>query len=139
MCVARGMHLVLLVLAALVCVEYVYICVLWGLERTWCCQFLLHSLVVCVGYMCSGAWSAPGAVSAYCTCRIYWLYVLWCERTWCSQCLLHLSYVLAICVVVLGAHLVLSVLAALIYMLAICEVGCLARTSCKRGVALVKF
>ena len=59
--------------------------------------------------MC-GAWSAPGAVRACCTYRMCWLYVL------------------AICVVVLGAHLVLSVLAALIHMLAICEVGCLART-----------
>ena len=34
---------------------------------------------------------------------------------------------------------VLSVLAALVYMLAICEVGYLASTWCKRGVALVKF
>ena len=42
--------------------------------------------------------------------------VLWClERTWCCQCLLHLAYVcwLYVCVVGLGAHLVLSVLAAL--------------------------
>ena len=44
-----------------------------------------------------------------------------------------------VCVVVLGAHLVLSVFAALIYIFAICEVGCLACTWCKRGVALVKF
>ena len=71
----RGMHLVLLVLAALVCVEYTHV------------------------YMCCGAWSAPGAVSACCTCHMCLLYV---------------------CVVVLGAHLVQSVLPALV----IC-VGCM--------------
>ena len=43
------------------------------------------------------------------------------------------------CVVALGAHLVLSVLAVLIYVLAIYEVGCLARTWYKRGVTIVKF
>ena len=77
-----------------------------------------------------GAWSTPGAVSACCTWHMCWLYV---------------------CVVVLGAYLVLSVLTALgicvgymwflerTYVLAICIVGCLACTWCKRGVALVKF
>ena len=56
---------------------------------------------------------------------------------WC----LEYTYVLAVCG--LGAHLVLSVLAALgicvgymwcksTYVLAICVVGCLARTWCKR-------
>ena len=86
--VVLGVHLVLLVLAALVCVEYI--------------------CVYC------GAWSAPGSVSACCTCHLCWLCVC-CglECTWCCQCLLHLSYVLAICVVV-RAHLVLSVLAALV-------------------------
>ena len=56
-----------------------------------------------------------------------------------------------VCIVVLGAHLVLSVLTVLgicvcymwflehTYVLAICIVGCLARTWCKMGVALVKF
>ena len=45
--------------------------------------------------------------------------------------------------VVPGAHLARRVLAALGvcvgYMLALCKVGCLGRTRCKRGVALVKF
>ena len=56
-----------------------------------------------------------------------------------------------VCIMVLVVHLELSVLAALgicvgymrclehTYMLAICIVGCLARTWCKRGVVLVKF
>ena len=84
-------HLVLSVLAALVvCVGYMY--VLWCLECTWCCQCLLHLSYVSAICMCCGAWSTPGAVSACCTCRMCWLYV---------------------CVVVLGVHLVLSVLAAL--------------------------
>ena len=43
------------------------------------------------------------------------------------------------CVVALGAHLVQSVLAVLICVLVICEVGCLARTWYKRGVAIIKF
>ena len=45
-----------------------------------------------------GAWRPPGKVSACCTRRMCWLYVL-----------------------------------------ALCKVGCLGRTRCKRGVALVKF
>ena len=64
------------------------------------------------------------------------------------------TYHRQMCIVVLVAHLVLSVLAALVvcvgyiyvlwclertYVLAICIVGCLACTWCKRGVALVKF
>ena len=86
---ARGVHLVLLVLAALVCVEYIYVCVV-GLGAHLVLS-VLAALVVCVGYMCCGAWSAPGTLSACCTCRMCWLYVLWClERTWCCQCLLHL-------------------------------------------------
>ena len=48
--------------------------------------YLLRTGVYC------GACCAPGAVSACCTCRMCWLYV---------------------CVVLLGAYLVLSVLAAL--------------------------
>ena len=83
---------------------------------------------ICV--MFSGAWSAPVAVS---TCCIWHM---------CCIC---------VCAVVLGANLVLSVLAALgicfgymwclerTYVLAICIVGCLARTWYKRGVALIKF
>ena len=46
-----------------------------------------------------GACCAPGAVSACCTCRMCWQYV---------------------CVVVLGAHLVLSVLAALGHLCCLC-------------------
>ena len=58
--------------------------------------------------------------------------------TWCCECLLHLPFMLAICVcVVLDRHLVVSVgymfvCAALVFSacctVAICEVGCLART-----------
>ena len=89
-------------LAALV----VCVCVLWCLERTCCCQCLLHLSYVLAICKCCGAWSTPGAViaalsicvmfcgawsasgdvSACCTCRMCWLYV---------------------CVVVLGVHLVL--------------------------------
>ena len=78
-------HLVLSVFAALgICVGYMY--VLWCLERTWCCQCLLHLAYV---FAICGAWSAP----------MCWLYVelgvqicvgyMWCGCT----------YVLAICVV----------------------------------------
>ena len=41
-----------------------YVCVLRFLERTWCCQCLLHLAYVLA--IC-GAWSAP----------MCWLYVLW--------------------------------------------------------------
>ena len=76
---------------------------LW-LLRTWFCQYLLHLSYVCV--YC-GAWSAPGAVSACGTCRMCWLYVcIVVLRARLVLSLLHLAYVL--CFVVLGAHLVLS-------------------------------
>ena len=123
-------------------------CVLWCLLCTWCCQCLLHLsyVLLCVCFLvlsvlaavdicvsmcvCCGAWRAPGAVSTCCTWHVCSLFV---------------------CIVMLRAHLVLLVLAALgvcvgymwclehTYVLAICVVGCLARTWCKRGVALVKF
>ena len=126
-----------------------HVCVLWCLLHTVsaCCTCRMCWLYVCVVVpgahlvlsvlaalgICvifCGAWSAPRAVSACCTCRMCWLYV---------------------CVEMLGVHLVLSVLAALgicvgymwclecTYELAICIVGCLARTWCKRRVTLVKF
>ena len=73
------------VLAALVvCVAYMY--VLWCLERTWCCQCLLHLAYVLA--LC-GAWSAiwqmhhmiiPRDVFAICgawSAPICWLHVLW--------------------------------------------------------------
>ena len=117
--VVLGMHLVLLVLAALVvCVVIsVGIVVPWsapGAVNACCCTWQ------CVGY--SGAWSAPICVGCMC--------VLWClEHTWCYQCLLHLAPCvgcmcvlsapgtvsacctwhmcwLYVCIVVLGAHLV---------------------------------
>ena len=45
----RGAHLVLLVLAALVCVEYIYVCiVVLGAHLV---LSVLAALVVCVGYM----------------------------------------------------------------------------------------
>ena len=113
MCVCCDACCALSVLVALVvCVGYMY--VLWCLESTLCCQFLLHlayvlffvvlgahlvlsvlaALGICV--MFCGAWSAPGAVSACCTRHM--CYVLCClECTWCCQCLLHLACVLAIC------------------------------------------
>ena len=68
-----------------------YMCV-WCLTGTWCCQCWLHWAYVLAICMCCGAWSAPSAVSACCTLHM------------CCLC---------VCVVVLGAHLVLSVLAAL--------------------------
>ena len=74
MCVVRGTHLVLLVLAALVCVEYIYVCiVVLGAHLV---LSVLAALVVCIGYMCCGA-SAPGAFSACCTCRMCWIYMKW--------------------------------------------------------------
>ena len=61
------------VLAALViCVGYVCVVVL-GVHLV---LSVLAALVVCIGYMCCGA-SAPGAVSACCTCRMCWIYVKW--------------------------------------------------------------
>ena len=46
-------HLVLLVLAALVCVEYIYVCVVvLGAHLV---LSVLAALVVCVGYMFCGA------------------------------------------------------------------------------------
>ena len=76
--------------------------------------------------------------------------ILWClTGTWCCYCLLHLAYVLAIsvyggawqtpghmcCYRFVYAVLVFSACCTV----AICEVGCLARTWCKSGVALVNF
>ena len=64
--VVVGAHLVLSVLAALViCVGYVCV-VMLGVHLV---LSVLAALVVCLGYMCCGA-SAPGAVSACCTCRM---------------------------------------------------------------------
>ena len=66
-----------------------YMCVYCGA----CCAPGVAALGICVATcMCCGAWSAPGAVSACCIWHMCWL---------------------CVCVVVLGAHLVLSVLAAL--------------------------
>ena len=62
-----------------------------GAVSAWHLSYVSSICVYC------GAWSAPNAVSACCTWHVCWLYV---------------------CIVVLGAHLVLSVLAALIYVLA---------------------
>ena len=60
-------------------------------------HLVLSELAVCV---CYGAWSTPGAIIACYMC------VFWClEHTWCYQSLLY------VCVMVLGAHLVLSELA----------------------------
>ena len=136
--VVLGAHVVLSVLAALgICV--VYFCVLWCLEHTLCCQCLL-ALGIIVVYVCV-LWCLE--CTWCCQCLQHWADLFcykWClERTWCCHCLLHLSYVLDICTcygagsapgdvsacctwhmcslcvcfVVLGAHLVLSVLAAL--------------------------
>ena len=88
--VVLGAHLVLLELA---------VCVCYG---AW--SLVLSELAVCV---CCGAWSTPGAVRACCMC------VLWClEHTWCYQSLLY------VCVVVLGAHLVLICVG---YMRVLCQ------------------
>ena len=76
--------------------------------------------------------------------------ILWClTGTWCYECLLHCYLCwLYVCMVVLDRHLVVCVgyifvcavpVFSACCTVAICEVGCLARTSCKRGVALVKF
>ena len=57
-----------------------------------------------------GAWYAPGAASACCTCHMcgYKWYCGALDYTWCCQCLLHLSYLLLhVCIVVLEAHKVL--------------------------------
>ena len=59
-----------------------------------------------------GACCAPGAVSAYCTCRMCWVYICMCCGAWStpgdvSACCTWLMCWLYVCVVVLGAHLVL--------------------------------
>ena len=68
-------------------------------------------------YMCvsCGAWSAPGAVSASCTWHMCWLYVVLGMHLVLSVIAALAMYMccLYVCVVMLGAHLVLSVLAAL--------------------------
>ena len=73
--------------------------------------YLLRTGVYC------GACCAPGTISACCTWHMCSLYV------------------------VLGAHLCVGYMWCLerTYVLAICVLGCLACTWCKRGVALEKF
>ena len=65
---------------------FLHVCVLWCLERTWCCQCLLHLTYVLAICVFCGACNAPGAVTACCTWHICWIYV---------------------CILVLGMYLVL--------------------------------
>ena len=63
-----------------------------------------------------GSCCAFGAVSACCTCHMCcYMCVLWSlDRTWCHQCCCTCRMCgLYVCVVVLGVHLLISVLAAL--------------------------
>ena len=75
------------------------------------------------GMAYGGAWRPPGKASACCTRRMCWLYVkyggAWRPPGKASACCTRRMCWL--------------------YVLVLCKVGCLGRTRCKRGVALVKF
>ena len=128
--VVLDMHLVLLVLAALgICVGYM---------RVYCGAryapgaVVLAALGICVGYMCvyCGARYAPGTVSACCTWHMCWLYVciLWClTGTWCCSacCTWHMCWLNVWVWCFTGTWYVFNACCTV----AICEVGCLARTS----------
>ena len=115
-----------------------------------CLLHLLYVLAICMYVL----WclERTGVVNACCTGHLCWLYVvLGVHLVLSVLAALVVCVATCVCIVVLVAHLVLSVLAALgicvgymwclerTYMLALCIVGCLARTWCKREVALVKF